>query len=84
MLGLAGDLFLGGVAGAQGHGHELADDALFHAVAVEPGLLGGDHVVLGLAVEIVGPRLAGHGVDLAGGDLDREGVGALDFDVRGC
>ncbi len=81
MLGFAGELLLGGVAGAEGHGDELADDALLDAVAVEPGLFGGDDVVLRAAVELFFPRLAGDGVGLAGGDLDGEGVGALVVDV---
>ncbi len=72
--GQAGQLLFHGVAGAQGHGDELADAALADVEAVEPFLAGGDDVVLGIGGQAVMPGLTGEGVDLAGGDLDGAGV----------
>lgn len=46
VLGGPGELLLGGVALAQGHGHELADLAGRDGEAVQPGLPGHDDVVL--------------------------------------
>jgi hypothetical protein len=74
VIGSAGQLFLRGVTGAQGHGHKLSDRALFNTEAVEPGLFRGYDVVLGFLVQAVAPLLAGDRVDLAGGDLDGEGI----------
>ena len=73
VCGQPGQLLFHGVAGAQGHGDELADAALADVEAVEPFLVGGDDVVLGVGGQAVVPRLAGEGVDLAGGDLDGAG-----------
>src|SRR5262249_10237929 len=67
---LAGDLLLGRVTIAERHGDELANDAFFDAIAVKPGLARCDHVVLWIAMQAVGPFLAGDGVNLAGGNLD--------------
>ena len=74
MLGGAGELFFDGIAGAERHGHELADHAFFDAVAVQPRLVRYDQVVLRVAVEPLRPGVAGNGTDLAGGDLDRERI----------
>ncbi len=71
---LAGELPLHGVAQAQGHGHELADQPLARGDAVEPGLGRGDQVVLGLAVQPLGPGLARNGADLADRHLHRAGL----------
>ena len=76
-LRFAGDLLLGRVAFAQGHRHELADDSFLNAIPIKPRLLRHDQVVLWVAAEAVLPRFAGDGVDLAGGDFDREGIGGF-------
>ena len=70
----AGDLFLDRVALAEGHGDELADHALLHAVAVDPGLLGQHDVVLRIPVEVIRPAVAADGAHLPGRDLHGEGV----------
>lgn len=64
------DLALGGVALPKGHGHELADNAFFDTVAVEPRLGGHHQVILGILRQTVGPGFAGDGIDFAGGHLD--------------
>src|SRR5262245_36486207 len=76
VLGLARDLFLDRVARPQRHGDKLAYHVLGDAEAVEPGLLRHDDIVALRAVELGLPGFAADGVDLAGGDLDGEGIAA--------
>jgi hypothetical protein len=65
---------LDGVAPPERHGDELADEPVAGIESIQPGLVGADHVVLLASVELAGPRLAGYRVDLAGGDLHRDGM----------
>ena len=73
-LGAAGDLFLGRVALSQRHGDELADDPLFDAEPIQPGLFRDHDVVLWWLVEPIRPAVTGHRIDFSGRDLDRERV----------
>ena len=68
---LARDLALDGVAHAERHRHELADEAVAGVDAVQPRLARHDDVVLAPALEALVVRLAGDRVDLADRDLDR-------------
>jgi len=83
VLRRARDLLLGGVARAERHGHELADDALLDAVAVEPRLVGDGQVVLRPPGESRAQRLAGHRVDLAGRDPHGARVVAVEVQPQG-
>ena len=44
------------VAGPQRHSNELADDALFHAVSINPRLLRDNYIVLWFRVDSVSYR----------------------------
>ncbi len=57
MLSRAGDLFLGRIAVAKRHRDKLPDNTLFHAIAVEPGLVRNDQIVLGVCVKLIDPRI---------------------------
>ena len=64
------ELLLGRVARPKGHRHELPDQPLLDAEAVQPRLPGNHEVVLRPLGELVRPRLPGQRVDLPGGHLD--------------
>src|SRR5262249_46658749 len=68
------NLLLHRIARPQRHGHELTYHVLCDAKAVEPGLLGNDHVVAFRAIELGFPGFAADRVDLASSDLDRAGI----------
>ena len=76
VLGGAGQLLLGRVALAERHRHELPDQSLGHAEAVEPRLVRRHQVVLGPRGQGVGKRFTGERVHLAGGDHDRHRIPA--------
>lgn len=80
MLSVPGQLFFRRVLFSQRHRDELADYAFLIAIAVEPGLLRNDDVILRVGVQVRRPFVAADCVDLAGGDLDGEGV--LDVAAR--
>jgi hypothetical protein len=62
VVGRPRDLRLGRIAVAQRHGDELPDYAPLAAIAVHPRLFRENERVLPIAVELLDPRFARHGV----------------------
>ena len=85
MPGRARQLLFRRISLAERHGDELADNALLHAIAVEPGLVGERQIILRVRIQAVGPGIAGHGANLSGGDLHRArivSIAAIEVDPR--
>ena len=77
-----GELFLDRVALAERHGHELADHPFLDAITVEPGLLGQNHIVLRVPVQMIHPGVARDRADLAGRHLHGEGIARVEVDPQ--